>query len=594
MPNLRPYPLVRLFIPILAGILFAYQASLNENNIVDFQIGFPFFSFSMTISGVILLLGLQTITLKYNLRYLNGAVIFSTLFSFGYFLMSFQDFKFTHHHYATKVKENSFASFLVSIGDVPTENNVWSMTAKVHGIYDSENRLVPCSGKLKLYLDRKIAFIPSYGQYLIVRSKIKLIQKSLNPYSFDYRSYLCKKGIYYSSFASENNINVLEGFAGNKIVSIASESQKYMTDLILNYVPDTTQQGVASALLLGNRQIISDEINRLYADTGAVHILAVSGMHLGILYGALILILSRIPIRKIWWKRFQWVPAILIIWFYVFLTGMSGSVVRAGVMFSIMAMGGIIDRRSKMMNSLAAASIIMAIVNPYYMLDVGVQLSLAAVSGILLIEPFLNRVTSFNNKFIQYFWRLTTVSIAATLGTLPFTLFYFHQFPTYFWLSSLPAIPFSMAAMAFGGLLFILDPIIPILSPWLGKLLGYSVLGMNTSLSLISKLPYHIIEYVKVDKLGFVFLIAVVTFLSLGLVWKWRRGFLISGIFLLMFSGNKFLDKYSRLKEEKLVIYHVKGNSVVDILKDNTVLCKTYSPISSLVEKNVTAGFRTF
>ena len=206
------------------------------------------------------------------------------------------------------------------------------------------------------------------------------------------------------------------------------------------------QLKVASALLLGYRENLDKELVKSYASAGAMHVLAVSGLHVGILYLLLTRIFSFLKkVKKV--KNGKFILTILIVsflWFYAIMTGLSASVMRATTMFSFIVIGNeLLNRKTSIYNTLAVSAIILMIINPFIVYQVGFQLSYVAVVGIVYLQPKLNRLFYSRYKLVRGVWAITCVSLAAQIATFPLSLHYFHQFSTYFFISNLIVIPAS-------------------------------------------------------------------------------------------------------------------------------------------------------
>ncbi|NJO90405.1 MAG: ComEC/Rec2 family competence protein, partial [Chloroflexia bacterium] len=197
---------------------------------------------------------------------------------------------------------------------------------------------------------------------------------------------------------------------------------------------------ILAALTLGVKDYLSDEIVEAYSDSGAMHVLAVSGLHVGILMAMLNMIFS------FFWKRkkllvLKSIIILVFLWLFALITGLAPSVTRSALMFSFFILSKNSGKRPSSYNSLAAAAFIILLFNPNALFHVGFQLSFLAVISILLFQQKLYRTIDIKNKYLDYFWQLTTVSLAAQIGTTPISIFYFHQFPIYALLTNIIVIP---------------------------------------------------------------------------------------------------------------------------------------------------------
>ena len=280
---------------------------------------------------------------------------------------------------------------------------------------------------------------------------------------FDYASHLKKRGI--TAIAYVNNTHWKKTHPIRGILPdfkiIALRCRTHLIQQLQIIIPNPHHYSVATALLLGYKDNMDMELKRLFAATGAAHILAVSGLHVSIIYAILYGLLSFVGTGKKA-NRIRHLAILPIMWIFAFITGLPPSVIRATLMLSVASIGFVLGEKSLSLNTLSASALFMLLYNPLYLWDVGFQLSYSAVAAIVIINPLLKNVYRSDNRIIQYGWDLITVSTSAQLGTFPLSLYYFHQFPTLFLLTNLFIIPLS--GILLGTLLgtVLLDLILPL------------------------------------------------------------------------------------------------------------------------------------
>jgi len=248
---------------------------------------------------------------------------------------------------------------------------------------------------------------------------------------------------------------------------------------------DGSVYAVVAAMTLGDKSQLTKELRDTYAVSGASHILALSGLHLGIIYTLLSLLLSR---RR--WQVISQVVIIVCIWLFVFLVGMSASVVRSAVMITVYALLSLGHRDKMSVNTLAFAAIVMLLFNPKSLFDVGFQLSFMAVLAILLFYPLFESVWSqqflFGHRLFRWLWTTLAVSCAAQIGVAPLIAYYFGRFSCYFLLTNLVVVP--------AATLILYLSLLVLLIPSLAYLLIYIVDALNQLLLWITMLPGASIE----------------------------------------------------------------------------------------------------
>jgi len=301
----------------------------------------------------------------------------------------------------------------------------------------------------KLLLQLPIGARYPIGAQLLVSGKIVRNQPPQNPAQFDYGHYLDAHNIPAQCFVAP----------GNTLKIGVSRNFFHYADALCNSILGTLKQSgfnaqslaVLGALVLGQRQDIDAQTVSDYQLAGAVHILSVSGLHVGFIALFLNVLLKPLP-KSRFWRRFSLAAILISLWIFAGISGLSPSVVRAATMFSFVAIGRHLRRETESLHAVTVSALVILIVAPDFMFDVGFQLSYAAVISILLFEPHFRNFVRVKNPVLKYFRDIVTVSLAAQLGTLPFSLFYFHQFPGLFLATNLIVIPMLSLIMALGVL----------------------------------------------------------------------------------------------------------------------------------------------
>jgi competence protein ComEC len=289
------------------------------------------------------------------------------------------------------------------------------------------------------------------------------------------------------------------------------------------------QSSIAAALLIGSRAEIDPDLNRAYSRAGIVHVLAVSGMHVSLVFGSVLWILRRLLKQK---------SAVLIgicaLWCYALLAGMSASVVRSAFMFTLLSGSKLFVNSSLSSNSLAGAALIMIGIDPNYLFDPGAQLSFAAVWGIQARYKLTNFLL-FNNLILKFVSESLWICLIAQFATLPLTLSYFGTFPVYFMLANLVAVPLSTALIYMGFAALLLAPL-GILSVPLFALMAFAIDWLNTFTLFVASLPYSAYDG---GTLGFGSSICIALFVYIVLLpfGRFYTKFLLLTILRIIFVG---------------------------------------------------------
>ena len=424
----------------------------------------------------------------------------------------------------------------------------------------------------------------SPSDQLFFQSRISRIENRGNPFEFDYRSYLAQQGIYFSCYLKTGKFEK----TANHHFSIQLAAEKFREKLLLilrSKLKKPESFEVISALSLGYRKELTPETRAAFVATGAMHVLAVSGLHVGLIYLFLLRVFSflkRSTSGK--WVRFSLILSIL--WAYALITGLSPSVQRATLMFTFLLFAESINRTSSIYNSIAASAFALLLIDSDILFAVGFQLSYAAVLSIVFFYPLINQLVPTNNPFLKKPWQLFCVSLAAQIGTFPLSIYYFNQFPIYFWLSNFVVIPAAFVLLA-GTFFFLAATPLPALQNTVAFLLEGTNTAVLSALKAISQLPGAVISGISVTPGQLASLIlsilSIILFINLRRT-KFLRYSLISLIAFLALGIN---EKRHLFNQHRLLIYENK-QAVFHFVdgRSNYILASDTSQLSPYLYSN--------
>jgi|TARA_B110000967_G_C18900395_1_gene574446 competence protein ComEC len=420
------------------------------------------------------------------------------------------------------------------------------------------------------------------GEILHTKAIFTALNPPLNPHQFDYKLYIAKQGIYQQLFLAKSDYKSV-GFDGFSLIGFSANFRDKIKVALSKYHFQANELGVIKALLLGQRQDISKDLITDYSKAGAIHILAVSGLHVGII----LLILSFIfkPVER--FKNGKFIKSILIIlilWMFAFIAGLSPSVVRAVTMFTFLAIGNAFQRKKVTEFSLIASMFFLLLVQPLFLFDVGFQLSYLAVFGIVWIQPKLYKIYAPTYQIENKIWQLITVSIAAQMGVLPLSLYYFHQFPGLFMLSNLIIIP-CLGTILICGIVMIFMALLGVLPQFLASIYGFVISLMNSFVSWISQQEYFLFKDIS---LSFLLMMASYIFIILGTSFLIKKSSIKAIYFLgsvLLFQSVFLFESYQKNTKKELIVFHKSRKSIVGIRNRDDV--KIYHNIDTLEVKSL-------
>jgi competence protein ComEC len=333
---------------------------------------------------------------------------------------------------------------------------------------------------------------------LLMNAIFRVVNKPANPNQFDYGKYLGKQYVYHQLFIQNTSVLTLKS-ERSSIFGYADAIRTHINKKLENYNFKPEELAIINALILGQRQDMSKDIYNSYTDAGAIHILAVSGLHVGLIL--LLLTVGLKPIEQLKnGKIIKVVLILILLWSFAIIAGLSASVTRAVTMFSIVAIAMHKKRPTNIFNTLAISIFVLLLVKPMFLFDVGFQLSYAAVLAIVSIQPLLYKLWQPPWKLMDYFWQILTVTVAAQFGVVPLSLYYFHQFPSLFFISNLAIIPFLGVILGLGILIIILA-VLNALPQFFADLYGYIISGMNTVVSWVSQQEAFLFKNISINEL---------------------------------------------------------------------------------------------
>lgn len=522
---------------------------------------------------------------------LFGLLTFTVFFGIGFLNYQLRLPEFQHSHYSNLSKSNVKEIFQLKVVEVLKPN-------KYYQNYISEVKFIkntPLKGKILLSIRKDSLNHPALkvDDGLVIYAPYFETSKPLNPYQFDYSAYLRNLDIYHLFRVSRHEI--IKKFEGTTtVVGLAEQLRNHaIQKLKLSPIQDD-ERSIIQALVLGQRRDISTRLYREYASAGAIHILAVSGLHVGILFLILSRLLSQTSLLP-GGRVIKVLLLLLFLWGFALISGLSASVIRAVTMFSFFSLAQLSKRPTNSFNTLFLSLFVLLLLNPKWVFQVGFQLSYLAVLFILLFQPVLYRAYFPKNLVFKKIWGIITVSIAAQMGILPLSLYYFHQFPGLFLITNVIILPFLGLLLSLGIVLVILATL-NMLPEFYAH--GYNqLIGLlNSFVAWIADQKYFIIENIHFSNFkvigSYVFLFCLLLLLKKV---TYKNILLFGGgtIFLL---GIWLYSKYE-LSHQEMIFFHKyrhtiityrNANSLLVLSNDTTQETTEHNPIKKYItEKNI-------
>ncbi|MBK6933461.1 MAG: ComEC family competence protein [Saprospirales bacterium] len=548
----RQIPFLRLFLPWAAGIV----AGVWQDRPV------PGLAQGLLAAAAFMLFFVR-IRYAYRFRWVFGLLVAVVLFLAGYWHAVQYDERKQANHFSHSGAAVQYFTGIVY--DAPSRGSKIKIPLRLEAAGPSAGALRPCSGQVLLFFEPTPASERLvYGDRLWIQTPIRPVEAPKNPDAFDYRRYLHFQNIHFQAFVKDRSYGVIATGQGHPLWRVAYRWRLRLLEVLRDYFPGRDEYAVASALLVGYKDELSEDLRASYAETGSMHALAVSGTHVGLLYAGMLVLLRRIPWRGQSRRWGETSLALAGIWAFALVTGATASVLRASVMFTLYLVSKAARRASLVWNILGASAFCLLILNPYLLLDAGFQLSYAAVAGMVFFYPWFQKITPPLPKWAGEGWKILLIGVAAQIGTLPLSLYYFHQFPVYFWLAGWVVVLGGAVFLWGGSILVLLSAVAPVPAEWLGWGLYRLVWGMNQLIGYIQHLPGSVVSGIWISAWAAVLLYLFVGALAGAIHYRQPRWLLAASVLLLALGVCRFGQNITCIHQRQVTLYHTNRHFLLD------------------------------
>lgn len=501
-----------------------------------------------------------------HLQASTGIIFFSVIFLLGYIHLQ----NFNHRNYPDqKLFKSDHKFYLAVIRDGSEEKgNAFRSLAEIVKI-KTDSGWQNSTGKVLLYHPSDpIHNSFNYGDMILVKGAALAVSPPANPGEFNYKKYLSYNHIYFQHFLRSGNYWFIREKAVLDIPYYLSSLRQKCFQVFQKHIKSKRERDIALALVLGIKSGLDNDVRDAYAAAGAMHVLAVSGLHVGMIYGIILFLLGKIKLVK--GGRFIFAAlALTILWIYAGITGLPASVLRAVTMFSVIIIAQAINRQTNIYNSLAIAALVLLIYDPGFLMSVGFQLSFLAVVGIVYFFPKIYHLIHPDHWLLDKIWLLTSVSIAAQLATFPISIYYFHQFPVYFFLSNLIVIPAAFVILG-SGLAVLVMSFSETITQILSFVLENIIFLVNQTVFALDYIPYHLIKDLHLDPLQTILIYSFIIFLASFIHLKDQKHLWLAGLSFIFFTGTWLNTYLNQMKQHKIVFYNIANLTAIDFIEGHT------------------------
>ncbi len=446
-----------------------------------------------------------------------------------------------------------------SVVESSSFSNAGNVKLELRSVYLITDKIIKKQSiKFLAYVDSK-SLKTNIGDTVYFKSKINSFNFYNNPWEFDFGKYNERKGIVGYVFLSKNNFLLKKG----RVTFLDGYRFRAKLNQLLTSDLKGQELEVCKAFLWGDREGLSEEVLDAFSNTGTIHILAVSGLHVGILFT---LIIHFFKLFGRWISKFQaTLITIVIAWVYAYITGFSPSILRSVIVFSLIFFNEITQKKRNDLMLMSLSALMLLVYDSNYLFDLGFQLTYAALIGIYVFYPYFKNIYKVKNKLVDYFYSPMMLGFSAQLTTLPIILFNFHQFPNYFTITNILLVPFSFLIISL-GMAFYLFSFSTFLKLWIGKALFIVVHLMISIVSFFDKMPFAVAKQFDFDSFDFILFVVILLYFYFILYTKNKQHLFYFTLISFIFCSFVQYKRYKKIDES----YVAKiGNSFAILAKNN-------------------------
>ena len=555
-PKWGAFAFVRYTLVFCTGILLHVYTS--------FTIPHLFWIFSGLSFSYISFVACTTRKFKRTHSVLFSTTAFLLLFIAGY-LITEQKTQANHSNHLSQVQDSISHYQATVVSDIDSKAKTWKATLAIQKVR-VDSTWIATQGKVLAYISKSdTSYQPQYGDLLVIKGTPNKVLPPQNPAEFNYKQYLAFQQIHHQHFIKANHLQKV-GKAPSSLHQMALQIRNYADAIFQKNIRVIQSYAIAKALVLGVKDDLDTKIKDAYASAGGMHVLAVSGLHVSILFqiiSSLFLFLKKSKQRT--HQLLFALIGILFLWAYAFVTGLSPSVLRAVTMFSCIIIAQSTGRQTNIYNTLAVSAFALLCWNPYMLMEVGFQLSYVAVVGIVYLQPKLAALWRIENLIGKWLWEMTCVSVAAQVATFPIGLFYFHQFPTYFWLSNFIVIP-AATLILYLGIALLAFSWFDWVAHYIGQAISTIIELLNMAVFAIQQLPFSLFQGISISAFETWLIYIAVAFFILFLIIRKLKLLAVATILFSLLVAMQQQDAWHYGRQKQLVVYSTNKHSNLCLL----------------------------
>jgi competence protein ComEC len=568
-------PALRILAPMIAGIIAGEYVNVRGNVVY------------ITAGSLILALVLYRFIpayIRFRWPVINGMIITLLIFFGGIILIRQVKVQSAPSWYGHQYRDGQ--QLLLRLDEPFVRRSKTNKTrATVIGRWQ-DRQLQKTTGSVWLYAAH--GAIPDdypVGNYIITKQIAQPVKNSGNPGAFDYVTYSRRQGVTGQLFIRDSMQVILIRDSSFSYKRKIVEWRKTILHQLKNYIAGKEEAGLAEALLVGYKEDLDEDLLRSYSNTGVVHVIAVSGMHLALIYWLIQKLLAPLAVVP----RTKWISFFLVtglLWLFSLIAGGAASIVRAAVMFTCLLLGQTLSRQSNIYNTLAVSALILLCFDPYWLWDAGFQLSYLAVLSIVIFYKPIYNLFYCRYRLIDWLWQLCAVTCAAQILTTPVSIYLFHQFPVCFLLTNLPVVPLS-SVILIGEIGLLVVGFSSWLSGYAGLALSWMISLMNNIIYAIEKLPFAIWDNLNINMLQVLLLYLFIILIAWALMRKSVKALVWSLAVINIVAGIRYFDFKRASRREAMIVFNLPEGSKISFINGRKQWLQQDQPAAISMRNNI-------
>jgi len=489
--------------------------------------------------------------------------------------LAFHSQSINQPYYFRNLVNNDTLTAILEVNDVPVQKEkTRKVEFKVIQI-KSGNSFVPASGKLVAYLQNaQLTKKINSGNQILVKTRIREIEEPKNLHTFNFKNYFNDRGVYHTAYIDSNSFRILTDVPALSLWQTGLTLKSKIIQALKNSGLSSEAYAICAALITGYDDDIDQDIMESFSHSGTLHVLSVSGLHVGLIYLVLNFLFSLIDPRSRY-KIVQFFTVSIILWFFALITGFSAPVLRSVIMFSLLGIGNLFFRNRPMnqLNILFVSAFALLFYDPLLIRNIGFLLSYSALFGIIFFHPKIKPLYEPKNKVTAYFWESVVLSVSATISTLPITLLVFHQFPIWFALANIVVVPatFALLLLAFIAL-FKINFVTWLINQFTVMLISFIKIFNSESYAFIDRIDFNVVDSFC--------LVMCIMLLTAVLFKRQIRYVVILLCFVIGWQFYSLVSSYQKKTMNELVVYHTPKQTNISVKNQTEVYLNGYDSLN--------------